>query len=118
MQRPLVQDGVLAEGLEEEEPVPAGGLRGDLDAVEAASLDRLGDALREGLGAGTVVVDAEALTNLLAVPIHQADGVAPAVGINAHQERVGHRQGSFPRMVVACRREVESLAPDESNSLV
>jgi len=89
-QRPLVQEGVLLQGVEEMPPVPAGGLGGDLEGVEGAGCHLRGELLDEGLGAGAVVVHGEARSPLLALPVHQTHGVGFAVDVNAHQERVRH----------------------------
>jgi len=87
---PLLQVGVLAEGLEEVEPVPAGRFGGDGQGIEVARGHDLRDLADEFLGAGQVVGHAEPWRDLDALAVHHRDSVALAVDVHAHQERIGH----------------------------
>ncbi len=85
LEGPLVQEGILAQGLEEVEPIPAGGLASDLKDIEVAIEHQLSHLLDEGFCARLVVVHGEAWEPFLALAIHHTDGVGLAVDVNAHQ---------------------------------
>src|SRR5215471_18122258 len=82
----------LVEGLEEVPPVPAGGFGGEVNGIEVAVDDPLGNLAYEGLGARAVVVHGKAPSDLAPLAIHQTDGVGSAVDVYAHQQGIGHTQ--------------------------
>jgi len=113
----LAQERILIQGLEEVPPIPAGRFSSDLDGVTTFFSGQGIDSFGKSCRTLTIVLDTEALADLLAVTIHETDGVRFAVDVNAHQQGVAHNALPPVKGVVRDVCQGGSLVPDEINSL-